>query len=41
MVSLDILPKNETHPDMFYKGAALPQNSHLLISLPLFGNYEM
>ena len=37
---LDILPKNETHPDMFFKGATLPQNSHLLISLPLFCNYE-
>ena len=33
--------KNETHSDMFFKGAALPQNSLLLISLPLFGNYEM
>ena len=40
-VSLDILPKNETHPDMFFKGATLPQNSDLLISLPLFYNYEM
>ena len=32
--NFDILPKNETHPDMFFKGVALPQNSHLLISLP-------
>ena len=37
----DILPKKETHPDMFFKGATLPQNSHLLISVPLFRNYEM
>ena len=41
VLSLDILPKNETHPDMFFKGVALPQNSHLLISLPLFCSYEV
>ena len=33
--------KNETHPNMFFKGAALLQNSHLLIRSPLFCNYEM
>ena len=37
MVILDILP----HPDMFFKGATLPQNSHLVISSPLSRNYEM
>ena len=37
-VSLDILPKKQTHPGMFYKGVTSHQNSHLLIGLSLFGN---
>ena len=33
--------EKNTHPDLFFKGATLPQNSHLRISLPLFRKYEM
>ena len=40
-VSLDILQKNETQPDMLVQGATSTQNSKLLISLSLFCNYEM